>query len=111
MVFNSVLISIGILMMIYSSYVSIKIYKIFSSGSYWFSFGGRLKKAWSILPIFIIFFLAGYCLYLFFYVKGLSFDYGILTSLIFFFGALFVVIVVSVNYKIFKIMQGGKKSK
>ena len=109
MISNLILIISGIIMMIYSSYVSIRISKIFSSGSYWFSFGGRLKKAWSILPIFIIFFLFGYCLYLFFYLRNSSFNYEILTSAIFFFGSLFVVIIVSVNYKIFKIMLGGKK--
>lgn len=108
MILDLILIIIGITMMLYSSYISIKIYRIFSSGNYWFSFGGKLKNTWRILPIFIIFFLIGYCFYLFFYLKDLSFNYEVLTSIIFFFGALFVLIVVFVNYKIFTLMRGKK---
>ncbi len=105
-VFNLILVVSGILMMAYSSYISIKIHKIFSSGKHWFSFGGKFKRTWSILPVFILFFLAMYCLYLFHYQQNASVNYEVLSSIILFFGALFVLTIVYVNYKVFSIMQG-----
>jgi hypothetical protein len=108
LILNSILISIGIVLMAISSYFSIKIYKIFAHGKPWFSFGGKLKKTWSILPIFIIFFLLGYVGYLIFYLANLTFNYQLLTAAIFFLGAMFVLIIVVVHYQIFNLM-GGKK--
>jgi hypothetical protein len=109
MEYDSILIILGIIMMAYSSILSIKIYKIFSTGKYWFSFGGKLKKTWMILPVFIIFFLASYLLYLVLHLKGLHVSHEILTAFILFFGAVFVFIVVYVHYKIFSLMKGRAK--
>jgi hypothetical protein len=109
MILDSTLIILGILMMACSAIFSIRIYKIFSKGKYWFSFGGKLKKTWMVLPVFIIFFLASYLLYLILHLKGLHVNHEILTALIFFFGAMFVLIIVYVHYNVFSLMRGRAK--
>lgn len=110
MILNTVLILAGIAFMTFSAVRAIRIYIMFSAPDTWFSFGGRFKKMWRVLPAFIIFFLAGYIIYLFLYIKrGSYFDYDLLVSVILCTGAIFVSIVVITNYRLFNMMSGQKR--
>ncbi|MBD3249305.1 hypothetical protein GF336_04635 [Candidatus Woesearchaeota archaeon] len=105
---NTVLISLSMVFMAVSAYYSIKVSRIFSYKNSWFSFGGRLKTLWKTLPAFIIFFLLGYIAYMVAYLTGSIVNYMLLTSLIFFSGALFVFAIVYINFRTFRTINREK---
>lgn len=103
-----IMISIGIVLMIFSLFLSVKILKMFSSGKMWFSFGGTLKKIWTVLPVFVIFFLTGYIIYFILYLNHSISSFEVIASIIFLAGAVFVLYLTYANYLFFR-MVGGKK--
>lgn len=71
----------------------------------------KLKSSWNFISVLIIFFLFGYCFHLYLIINHLtSIVYkDILISLIFFFGAIFVVTVVSISKKQIIMLNNDKK--
>lgn len=105
-----ILLIAGIAFMIYSVHIAYKLVKIFSSPHCWFSLGGQLKKIWLILFCFITFFLASY---IFFFINIQIEKFIIvpelITAIVFFLGAVFVLIVTKTNYLTYKKYDSATK--
>lgn len=91
--YTSLLVSAGISLMIYSIYIHRRLAGIVREGN--------LRRRVNYLLVLIVFFLVGYAFFLVFEtVMKPDFLIGILVSMILFFGAVFVVSVLRINYGI-----------
>ena len=93
---------VGIGIMAYALYLSIKLKVIFNSRKAWFSFGGKLRKAWGIITSLIFFFLTSYVIMGIMQITRIDLINPVmLTSIVFVVGATFVLLVVFLNYETF----------
>lgn len=91
---DTILIFLGIAIMIFSSYICIRLIKLIEIK--------QLKIAWYFLFVLILFFLVGYISYLYFInelIKNLDLIKNLI-SIILCFGGVFVLLVLIVNYKL-----------
>lgn len=84
----------GIIFFIYSLYLIRKIKKLFP--------GGKVTKKWLLRQSLIIIFLAGYILNIIFLLYDLVDLVAIMTALVYFFGGLFVFIIIKLVHKTYK---------
>ncbi|NTV23627.1 MAG: hypothetical protein HGA85_04595, partial [Nanoarchaeota archaeon] len=90
---TTIIIILGILMQVYALFLCKRLFSIISEKEH--------RKAVFVLFLLICFFLIGYCIYLYLLLTELK-QHDPMTSLIsgiFFFGAVFVVIVLKTNYR------------
>ena len=93
----------GIILFLYSLYIIKKIRALFP--------GTKLIKKWIIIQALIILFLFGYVFNIIFLGLGFIDIVTIMTAIVYIFGALFVLIVVNLSYKTYKLILLESKSK
>ncbi|MFX1451238.1 MAG: hypothetical protein ACFFCM_10375 [Promethearchaeota archaeon] len=94
---------IGILLFTYCISIVLKILKLFPKA--------KMTRDWKIINILIIFFLIGYAINILAVILELSPILIIMQAFVYAFGALFVLIVVRLSYKTYKILIEAAESK
>jgi hypothetical protein len=86
----------GALFFIISLFIIIKIKKLFP--------GMKVIKKWIIIQLLIVLFLCGYVFNIIFLTLEIMDVVEIMTAIVYIFGALFVLIVISLSYKTYKLI-------
>lgn len=86
----------GILFFLYSLIIIRKIKELFP--------GANIIKKWIIIQLLIILFLFGYIFNIVFLALELTEIVAIMTAIVYIFGALFVLIVVNLSFKTYKLL-------
>jgi len=86
----------GIIFFIFSLIIIKKINRLFS--------GTKIIKRWLVIQILIILFLFGYIFNIIFLALELIDIVTIMTAIVYFFGGLFVLIIINLSYKTYKVI-------
>ncbi|MBD3195809.1 MAG: hypothetical protein GF317_12180 [Candidatus Lokiarchaeota archaeon] len=92
----------GLIFFISSLVITRKIKKLFP--------GANITKKWLIIELLIVIFLIGYLLNIIFLAFDLTEITTIMTAIVYFFGGLFVLIIINLGYKTYKTILLGSKS-
>ena len=87
---------IGAVLFVISISVVLKIFNLLPKA--------KIRTDWKIIIILIVFFLFGYALNIFMVISGMSEMILVMQAFVYAFGALFVLIVVRLSYKTYKIL-------
>ncbi len=94
---------IGICLFIYCNLIVFKILDLFPKA--------KMRKDWKIINILIIFFLIGYLVNIISVILGLTEILIVMQAFVYAFGAFFVLLVVRLSYRTYKILLEAAETK